>query len=64
MHLRKIFYLNCIKKYCAKENSNAATVYVLEELKNINVLKKICILNIRTGYARNFFYEILFLRNN
>lgn len=52
MHLRKIFYLNCIKKYCAKENSNAATVYVLEELKNINVLKKICILNIRTGYAR------------
>lgn len=43
--------MNCIKKYCVKEESNAATVYILEELKNINVLQKICILNIRTEYA-------------
>lgn len=57
MHLRKIFYLNCIKKYCAKENSNAATVYCIcfrgiKKYKLYNILKKICILNIRTGYAR------------
>lgn len=44
MHLRKIFYLNmnCKKKkiYRVKEESNAATIYVSEEIKKYKYIEE------------------------